>query len=91
MITWTKNGPIIHINKDEVNQVIQKALKECMKEYGYMTIRLFYEKIKKPLSSVEEYSDSVYAAETFINPDNYGWDEKGYRKLFETVIKRYRL
>ena len=55
-----------------------------------VTVRQFYRDVLGiRIGTPEEYlKHKDYELECFVNPDEYGWDEKGYRRLFRiTRIK----
>ena len=93
MICWTNLGPVGTTERSRkiIEDTLQQGFEDMMKDRGYVTIRMFYDLIGIPLQSVEEMTNANVAAEVFVDPDDWGWDEKGYRRLFETVTERLRL
>lgn len=92
MILWTQEGPVIRPPDENVSIELEKV-KEEIASGRYVTIRQFYTLIGLPLEldCYWVHSNPEFYADMFVNPDDWGWDEKGFRRLFETVIERKRL
>ena len=92
MILWTREGPIVRPPEQEVEKEFEKV-KEKIAAGGYVTIRQFYTLIGLPYEESAKWisSNPEFYGEFFVNPDAWGWDEKGFRKLFETIVERKRL
>ena len=82
MINDAKDKTFPGTSSETAIMLAQEALEKCMKEHGYMTIRMFHEALGLP---------EVEGTAQGYDPDEWGWDEKGFRQLFCTVVERRRL
>lgn len=90
MIVWSEKEPTI-IDYDPENEyhndfrkTMEKLREDIIKNDQKITVRDFYEQylgfsINSPYLLTTELD-----GEFFINPDEWGWDKKGFRQLYRT-------
>lgn len=92
MIAWTENGPysIGEGSKSAVDKIREKA-GLVIESGGKITVRDFYKEYLGLELPSTEMLISTFDGELFINPDEWGWDKKGFRQLYRTVTIREEL
>jgi hypothetical protein len=92
MIAWTQDGPLSIGNesKNAIEEICTKA-NSVIASGGKITVRDFYQNylgLKLPSC---ELLISTFDGEFFIDPDDWGWDKKGFRQLYRTKTIREEL
>ena len=92
MFIWTENGLTIrgHITDTKrLHGAMNKANYDIRKDKRKVTIRNFYEEYLN--TNIYLPNDPEFEGEFFVDCDDWGWDEKGFRQLFETKTTRIEL
>lgn len=90
MIVWTNNGPLsTSEGNKETLQTIQDAINDAIMNHdAKITIRQLYRNYLGV-----DLNCAVYKIEPdlYVDPDDWGWDRKGFRQLYRTRIIREEL
>lgn len=93
MIIWYPKGPIPSDKetKDALDKLVAQINKDIAEKHEKCTIRQMYAKIGGMGYSRILKPYEMLLGEFFIDPDEWGWDEKGFRRLYRTVTIREEL
>lgn len=90
MILWTIEGPIpASENNKRTLADIQESINNAILEHdAKITVRQFYEEYLGVRLCCDRF---LIDGETFVDPDDWGWDKKGFRQLYRTRCIREEL
>lgn len=84
-IVFNESGPLVYGNRlgqFKSLESINNQMKELIDSGGKITIREFYR---------DFLGCSMKSVECLVDPDEWGWDKRGFRQLYTHNVERIEL